>query len=349
MQESKKRIAYWDNLKFFMILLVVLGHFSLQHYDEADFSEILHLFIYAFHMPVFFFISGVFYNRTKAKTSCIFYMTCGLLLKLGFALCSLILGEEVEFHLLYEGDIPWFMFALGYYYLFTYLLGNVNRKHVLVIGILLACMVGYEKLGDYLTLSRSILFFPFFVAGTMFTLPMREKATAAIKKYSYVFYPLAVIVLLSWGAACLFLTDAVSVYLPLFKGRSVYPDEIIPYGLPARLGCYLVSALTGTAVMVLCPHRRLKGITYMGTKTLNVYFWHWIFYLLTTELLRFDDLYSSGIAGGIAYYAISVLLCVALASVKLFDWPLLNVRKAIRSDGGPSENKGIEELKEQKE
>ena len=53
----KERFLYIDNLKGFAILLVVLGHciqFRMPGYDD----NMAFRFIYSFHMPLFFIISG---------------------------------------------------------------------------------------------------------------------------------------------------------------------------------------------------------------------------------------------------------------------------------------------------
>jgi len=52
-----QRIAYLDVAKGIGILLVALAHA-----DVSLFSPYLHKFIYAFHMPLFFFLSGYFFN-----------------------------------------------------------------------------------------------------------------------------------------------------------------------------------------------------------------------------------------------------------------------------------------------
>ena len=54
----KVRIHYLDSLKAILILLVVLGH-AVQFNDTEHYANsILFRFIYSFHMPLFFFISG---------------------------------------------------------------------------------------------------------------------------------------------------------------------------------------------------------------------------------------------------------------------------------------------------
>ena len=55
-----KRIQYIDIAKGIGILLVVLGHNDLQAYHPM-----LHRFIYAFHMALFFFLSGIFFKPER--------------------------------------------------------------------------------------------------------------------------------------------------------------------------------------------------------------------------------------------------------------------------------------------
>ena len=50
-----KRIDYMDILKALAIIAVVIGH--------CDSPHPLYNFIYLYHMPLFFFISGYFYKN----------------------------------------------------------------------------------------------------------------------------------------------------------------------------------------------------------------------------------------------------------------------------------------------
>ncbi|MDD4248349.1 MAG: acyltransferase family protein [Methanosarcina sp.] len=97
MKEVNLRLRWIDTLKGIAIILVVVGHLSI--YDD------LGLYIYSFHMPLFFFISGYLFNmkkykdvpmkflQNKAKTlllpylsftaiSYLFYITCDFLLRI---------------------------------------------------------------------------------------------------------------------------------------------------------------------------------------------------------------------------------------------------------------------------
>lgn len=73
------RIYKWDNIKFILILLVVLGHFVDVYTSESDNMKALFFTIYIFHMPLFIFISGLFskkfINSNKFKKDRIFVIS----------------------------------------------------------------------------------------------------------------------------------------------------------------------------------------------------------------------------------------------------------------------------------
>ena len=56
---DKNRIAYIDTAKAFAIILMVVGHTSI--------PKVLSNWIWSFHMPFFFFVSGMTTNWQKKK------------------------------------------------------------------------------------------------------------------------------------------------------------------------------------------------------------------------------------------------------------------------------------------
>ena len=58
MRSNKKRIDWIDMAKGWGTILVILGHLWLT-------PSFLNIWLYSFHMPLFFFLSGVTYNREK--------------------------------------------------------------------------------------------------------------------------------------------------------------------------------------------------------------------------------------------------------------------------------------------
>lgn len=55
--KEKKKLLWIDNLRGFLILLVILGH-CIQNTNSNYQSDILFCYIYSFHMPLFIFVSG---------------------------------------------------------------------------------------------------------------------------------------------------------------------------------------------------------------------------------------------------------------------------------------------------
>ena len=49
----KNRIALWDNLKFFLVTCVVIGHFADQFTDVSKIYDSIFLFIYSFLLNSF--------------------------------------------------------------------------------------------------------------------------------------------------------------------------------------------------------------------------------------------------------------------------------------------------------
>ena len=164
--ENSKRIHLWDNLKCFLILFVVIGHFVELYTTKSSLFKGIFLFIYSFHMPLFIFISGYFHKNRDIAKKVYFYISVGCLSKFLFFLEDFFLGWKPRLDFFTEPGLPWFMFLLGVFIGIAYLLRDVNRKYVLAISLLIGCMVGYDnKIQDFMVLSRIFVYFPFYIAG----------------------------------------------------------------------------------------------------------------------------------------------------------------------------------------
>ncbi len=60
MMGRTKRDAYYDNLKFWLITIVVVGHFVEFYINQNDVCKWLWYYIYIFHMPLFIFVTALF-------------------------------------------------------------------------------------------------------------------------------------------------------------------------------------------------------------------------------------------------------------------------------------------------
>ena len=93
LKQEQQREYLFDNYKVLLIILVVIGHFIEPCYDQNSFLYELKWGIVAFHMPAFIFISGYFSKRIPS-------------------IKKLIQGLV----------IPYFVYELVYYFLYTLVL-----------------------------------------------------------------------------------------------------------------------------------------------------------------------------------------------------------------------------------
>ena len=66
--ENKERSAYWDNIKGFLILLVVFGHVLYKLQATSPIINTTVDSIYMFHMPAFIFVSGYFGKSERSRS-----------------------------------------------------------------------------------------------------------------------------------------------------------------------------------------------------------------------------------------------------------------------------------------
>lgn len=89
---SRERIALWDNVKFVLITLVVIGHVVDFATSKSLLCKSIFLYIYAFHMPLFIFISGLFFRHKNIFNKALFFVVVGFLLKILHSLNPLMWG-----------------------------------------------------------------------------------------------------------------------------------------------------------------------------------------------------------------------------------------------------------------
>lgn len=313
----KDRICLWDNIKFLLIVLVVVGHFADELVNNSNAFKSLYVFIYAFHMPLFIFISGLFFKPKNITSKCLMYISIGFALKITNFSVKYFLGLNPSFSILSDGGIPWFMFAIAIFTLLAYILRNQNKTYILFFSILLACFTGYDKeIGDFLYLSRIIIFFPFYWLGTMIK---QNKILKAKEKYSKPLLISGIVILIIWAYICLIQLEPVYNLRHLFTGRNPFSDVVYYYGPLARLLCYFISSVLSIAVIGIVPNKNMKNITNYGKKTIQVFFWHYpIIYTIFT-IFNFNIL-CDNIYGKLIFLEIAILVAIFLSN-KIFSFP----------------------------
>ncbi len=180
------RIQWIDYAKGIGILLVVLGHVLTDYLTHGikltDSAYKLLVFIYSFHMPLFFFLSGLFAQKWFLKSNAINSKI--KLLVYPYVVWSLIQGSitiffasevnnRLTWHSLFTKILfdpylhLWFIYYLffcfvGYYLLSKFKLNNVFIFCLSMIGIILARNYSFPWV-----LNNLLPLFSFFISGIL--------------------------------------------------------------------------------------------------------------------------------------------------------------------------------------
>ena len=155
---GKQRISIWDNLKCFLMLSVVLGHFVNQ-YSDSSFMRSMSIILYSYHMPLFIFVAGLLQKKWNPDhpfqwDKPVYYIILGYLLKIGIYTIKILFHQEAVFSLFTDTGIPWYMFAMAAYMVLAWLLRNRSYKIWLPLSVLLALLAGYVvEIGSFLYIS----------------------------------------------------------------------------------------------------------------------------------------------------------------------------------------------------
>jgi fucose 4-O-acetylase-like acetyltransferase len=166
MESNMKRDYYFDNIKFFLIFLVVFGHCITNTIGQYSIDKAIYSFIYLFHMPCFVIISGYFSKNTENSAKKVIHL---FMLYIEFQLLQYLfknymMKDPTDLTFVKPYWSLWFLLALACWkLLLPYLL---RIRYIFPASIVLGILVGYDKnVESYLALSRIITFLPFFLFG----------------------------------------------------------------------------------------------------------------------------------------------------------------------------------------
>ena len=183
---TKTRIKWIDVCKGLGIIIVILGHYIQTLYLNYGgiYTEIFY-WIYSFHMPMFFFLSGLVYKKYTTKA---FFTkkAKGLLIPVLFfsALYTLykfvIIGDKSDLLdiLMCKSDsfihLYWFVWTLLWVQVLFFILESITKNRFIVfilsIAVLIFCMTGNYRenlLNLPLCIGNTLFLLPFYIAGVL--------------------------------------------------------------------------------------------------------------------------------------------------------------------------------------
>lgn len=270
MQTIKERDYLFDNYKAFLIIMVIIGHFIQPCYKNNSILYILKYFIYAFHMPAFIFVSGYFSKKdTPWKKAvqkvlipylvfqCIYYVyyTCAI-------------GINVDWTLEYPKFSLWYLLALFVWKVITPYFRKI--PHYFLISVILGLGIGCLPItGTYLSISRIVVFYPFFLAGMLLERGKLERLRTCKNR---IFCALGV------GTFFVAVKPLVQLFdfrLSYFYGKESYESLGQDHleGIMVRMVCYAIGFFFTYAFAVLMIEKEVI-FSKFGSATISIYLFH---------------------------------------------------------------------------
>ncbi|GAF63156.1 putative acetyltransferase [Bacillus sp. TS-2] len=308
-----ERNSYFDNIKFFLIFLVVVGHVISPLKGQEGFLFDLYVMIYLFHMPAFIFVSGFFAKGYKKKgylykvfkKVLIPYFIFQLIYSVFYYLNGS--ANSISFDLFSPHWTMWFLFSLFCWNVLLFVFAKWSWAG-LVPAIALGLGVGYfDFLGTYFSLSRTFVFFPFFLLGFL----MKKEHFQKLKRSKYTSYVGAFILLITFILVYFFFPEE---GIPWLFGSSSYADIGVGAWSDSliRLSQYFISAVVMFSFLVIVPQKNYF-FTIIGQRTMYIYLLHGFIIQLIQTFVSKNVLYE--FAGNyVLLIGISLVICFICGS-----------------------------------
>jgi fucose 4-O-acetylase-like acetyltransferase len=161
-----ERNVFFDNVKGFLIFLVVLGHVLEKYYMQNSFLYVLWVGIYSFHMPLFIYVSGYFSKNIQKTQEHSFtrFLLPYFIWNTGIFAFRHFYFHTGSIYLLYAAVPYWYFLSVFTMILVLPVLTRIHYNIILAFGATL--VLGFrEEVGDFLSLSRTIYLLGFFLLG----------------------------------------------------------------------------------------------------------------------------------------------------------------------------------------
>lgn len=267
----QERIPYIDNARFLLICLVVVGHAVEPAVGQVDFLRHLHIAIYTFHIPLLAFLSGYFADRARRGVvrDITGLLVPYLVFQVLYSVADFYAGgrDTLQISLLTPTYLTWYLLSL---FCWRWMIRVFDRIPLAIpLSFALGIGVGLLEFADYrLGLSRTVVFFPFFLIGARVprdffvrTRDLRLRIAAGV------LLALLLVEVVWWD--------------PRFELDWLYSGQ--PYaammsgpiwiGGAVRLAIYVTAAVAGAAFLCVVPASG-RFFTVWGGRSLGAYLLH---------------------------------------------------------------------------
>jgi fucose 4-O-acetylase-like acetyltransferase len=224
-------------------------------------------------MPAFIFISGYFskkfYERGYLQKITKKLLLPYILFQLLYSVYYFFLYDKqsLEFELLTPHWSLWFLLSLFSWNVLLLWFGRLPKRMALPLALLLGLTGGMLEAEKWLSLSRTLTFFPFFLLGFFFEKPTIERLFAVRVRIVSLIVLAGMFLLIRFG-----FPDLPQDWL---YGSKSYDTLGVsePAGMMSRLAIYVASLLMMFSFLSLIPSRRFS-FSVLGARTFYIYILH---------------------------------------------------------------------------
>lgn len=310
--------TFFLNLRFLLIVCVFVGNAIEPMITRMEGLHALYLWIFTFHMPLFVFVTGYFAKSNLTGTAGRKIMVqIGMQYVIFQSLYSIL--DRTVFHV---PDVHhsffapylllWFLASHLGWRLLLLAMRKWSPRQQIAAAVTLGLLVGYLPLdGTWLSVSRTFVFLPFFIAGYHFSFEaLIKRLTRKVRLAG---------IALSLGLFAVILLGGNRLVPGWLYGNMTYMQlqhEEWYAGL-YRLALYGLQLAAGTVFLSLVPKRE-NLLTDYGRRTLYVFLLHGL-------LIRFaaaSPLYGrlEGAVAGVAVILAAIGLTLLLSQPLIRKW-----------------------------
>ncbi|MCD8301234.1 MAG: acyltransferase family protein [Clostridiales bacterium] len=274
---GKIRNYHFDNIKAFLIFMVVIGHVCT-HLGVGAGGFAIYKIIFSFHMPAFIFVSGYFakYNPKKnfAKLLPLYlvFQTIQILIYLLFAGLEGKPLSGVSLAYLTPRWTLWYIVVIMLYQLLIPLFDTGDRRMqavYMIIAVALGLLVGLvSDLGNFLALARLAYFSPFFLLGYY---ERKNNFILTYVKNRHIKIARAVSAIAAAALVVIFFLFKSRINASHFYGTVAYSNV---YDFLWRLLGWGIALLWILILLIWIPEKKVPLVSGIGARTLSVYLLH---------------------------------------------------------------------------
>ena len=313
----QQRLAYFDNLKGVLILLVVVGH-CLEKCDDRQWMHYIYTFIYTFHMPLFVMTTGYFCKDIAKFRDLFKRIIPYVYIYMLFQFIHILIDNDcksIVSAILYPEYSLWYILSMIFWYIIDYYTPKTIKSNswIIYVSIIISLVMGLVPLDKEFSFQRTFSFLPFFMAGKY----CRSKS---VHDFRFIGRVTASLIIASSIVCIILVPFDMSAFL--YGQINLWRIAHHLYSSIAfKIIYYMLAFSISMSIVALIPEAKITWLTNIGCRTLYIYLYHTLILGITIKYIEIN-----GPIGFVCLLAIETFALTVLYKISLTR-DLIDVKK----------------------